>query len=238
MKKSLLPLLLGCLLWGCTPAENPNPTPAVPSASESPAMIGSPTLQPDKTEGMTGRPDLPAEAFSTLTLLHAIRPEMREQETWWADSGIRDNRLAYYGSVQQPEAVAAMLKPYYEKPGYRPFVEGAPLTFSFDGAQLCVVRRNSGDVSQMYVLVPISEPPVEPQVLRDLKLPAVTTGELAQFKTLVVLATGQGLSDHMDHMLANAGFTLPDSAVATSTPPMATPIGDPYATPLTQNKDD
>lgn len=216
MKKALLVLWL---LAGCAPVPELTPSPTV-SLSPSPTRSSPPPsatpLQP---------PLLPDAASQGLNPLPGLTPEMRDSEPWWANSGIGDNRLAYFSSDKPSNQLEPQLLSAFQEPGYSNFLEGIPAVFSFEGNRICVLRKADSDLCRMFVLAPLNKPEW-PASLKALKLPPVSGPSLKGPKTLVVLASGERLGEHVDHMLGQAGLVIEP----TSTPsPAATPA--PSATP-------
>jgi hypothetical protein len=148
-----------------------------------------------------------------LERVAGLEPQMKDTEVWWADSGISDNRLGYYASQKSVEEVEAELRPAFTA-NNRPYIEGIGPVFDFEGNRVCLMKRPD-NVEELFVLVPLGDPPVLPKSLRALKLPKIPNEALQGQKTLVVLATGQGLGDHVDHMLAQAGLVITPTPTAT-----------------------
>ena len=107
-----VPLLL-LLLWGCSPPEPSNQattsTPAfVASATATPVATPTPSQTVAAAASPLPPPDLPDKLLKSYAPA-PLDPKVKESETWWADSGISDNRLGYYTSkesVSQVEAAA------------------------------------------------------------------------------------------------------------------------------------
>jgi hypothetical protein len=148
-----------------------------------------------------------------------LSPEMRERETWWANSGISDNRLAYYASTKTVSELEAELSgPLME--GYREYLEGVGAWVSFEGLRLALVKSEKEGPDRMLILAPLPADGSTPEALKQLKLPVLEKPDWKGQKTLVVMSTGEGLGQHMDHMLGQAGLVITPSPSAT---PSATP---------------
>jgi len=219
-------MLMLISLWGCAPLPEgglPTGTPSVqvsataapsPIASGSPLAVASPVFL---------KPDLPADTFKALQALEVLEPKMKETETWYANSGIMDNRLGYYVSKQAPIEIEAQLIDDFTQGGNEPYIEGVGPVFTFEGTRVCVMRRKDSTISQLFVIAPLSDPPKVPESLRALRLPPIPAESLRGQKALVVLATGEGLGEHVDHMLGQAGLVITPSPsetpTATASPP-------------------
>lgn len=225
MRSRCLPFVLLFVLWGCSPPEqtvspvSPSPV-ATATAVSSPALSASPSPVAMATPLLP--PDLPSPVFQSVKEVPALKPEMRETETWWADSGITENRLGYYASDKSVAELEKELLPAFQTEENRPYLEGIPAVFDFEKSRVCLMRRGDTDFAQMFMLVPLGDPPVVPASLKQIKLPPIPASELQGHKTLVVLATGFGLGEHVDHMLASAGLSID---------PTSTPEATPAATP-------
>lgn len=187
---------------------------ASPTPLESPVAVASAVFL---------TPDLPGGSFKALQPLDVLEPKMKENETWYANSGIIDNRLGYYVSDLAPIEIEAQLIDSFQQPGNEPYLEGVGPVFTFEGTRVCVMRRKDSTISQLFVIAPLSDPPKVPDSLRALRLPPIPAETLRGKKALVVLATGEGLGAHVDHMLGQAGLVITPSPsetpTATSTPP-------------------
>ncbi len=214
MRKALLVLWL---LAGCAPVPDITPSPTL---SVSPSPTGSTPLPSGSPVAAPLQPPLlPAAASRGLNPLAGLTSEMRDREPWWANSGIGDNRLAYFSSDKPAEQLEPQLLSAFQEPGYSNFLEGIPAVFSFEGNRICVLRKADSDLCRMFVLAPLKKPEW-PASLKALKLPPVSVESLKGQNTLVVLASGERLGEHVDHMLGQAGLVIEP----TSTPvPSATP---------------
>ncbi len=216
MKKSLTPALL-LLLWGCSPPEGtPNTattTPvsnvtqsATPSVSATPVAVVTPSVR-------LPAPDLPEKLFKNYHSV-SLEPKLKDSETWWADSGIQDNRLGYYTSNDSVAQVEAQLAPVFTANDNKPYLEGIGPIFDYDGNRVCVMKRASGG-EQLFVIAPLGDDKQIPKSLLALKLPPIPAAELEGKTTLVILATGEGLGEHIDHMLGQAGLVITPTPSAT-----------------------
>ena len=218
MKKSLASALL-LLLWGCSPPDGTTPhttettvasnvtqsaTP-VPTSS-SPVAVTTPALR-------LPEPDLPEKLLKVYQSV-PLEPKLKESETWWADSGIQDNRLGYYTSNDSVAQVEAQLAPVFTANDNKPYLEGIGPIFDYDGNRVCVMRRASGG-EQLFVIAPLGDDKQIPKSLLALKLPPIPAAELEGKTTLVILATGEGLGEHIDHMLGQAGLVITPTPSAT-----------------------
>lgn len=207
MRKTLWLCCLAALAWGCAP---PDQQPSVSTQTTTTVAVAAspqPIVSATPAEAMPA-PDLPDAVLKPLEPVAALQPQMKETESWWANSGISENRLGYYASKKSPAEVEAELLPTFTK--HKPYLEGIGPVFDFEGNRVCVMRRDDG-VEEMFVLVPLGEPPVVPESLKALKLPAIPPEKLKGQSTLVVLATGKGLGAHVDHMLGQAGLVITPS---------------------------
>ena len=224
MKKALVALLF---LVGCAPLPDVTPSPSVSvrplPASPSPAASPSPSeaLQP---------PLLPAAATQGLEPVPGLQPALRDREPWWANSGIGDNRLAYFASAEEASKLEPRLLASFQEKDYQNFLEGIPAVFSFEDHRVCVLRKTDSDFYRMFVLAPISGGKW-PAPLAALKLPRVPLEGLKGKKTLVVLATGERLGEHLDHMMGQAGLVIeptPSPTSQASGSPSPTPTSTPH----------
>ena len=225
MRVKTLALLV--LLYGCAPMPpistgSPQPHSTVtPSSSPKPVASASahPSLEP------LAQPQLPIAMTEGLAPVAGLQPSMRDSETWWADSGIRDNRLAYYASPKSiSELESQMSGPFLE--GYREYLEGVGTWVSFEGMRVALARPQKEGPDRLLILAPLPPNGSMPAVLKTLKLPILEKPDWKGGKTLVVTATGQGLCEHMDHMLGQAGLTVTPSPA-----PLTTASATPSATP-------
>ena len=225
MRKSLWGTSLLLLLWGCAPL--PDST-ATPGSDLSPSAISSTTplspspiasASPTSTAPRLPDPDLPAGVLKPLDRVAGLQPKMKETEAWWANSGISDNRLGYYATTKSSGDIEAELLPSFTQDS-KPYLEGIGPVFDFDGTRVCIMKRTNSDTEELFVVVPLSDPPVIPKSLSALKLPTISPASLKGKKTLVVLATGRGLGEHVDHMLGQAGLVITPTPTPT---PTATP---------------
>lgn len=198
-------------LWGCSPPEpGESPTPPLTPGTTTTVPM-TPTATPTEVAMAATpfpEPDVPVDRFRSLHELSVFKPEMRESETWWANSGITENRLGYYTSERSVADLEKELLSVYQTPDNKPFLEGIPAVFSFEDNRVCLMRRGDTDLAQMFILAPLNKDGQLPAAVRELKLPPIPPAELKGKKTLVVLATGYGLGEHVDHMLANAGLVI------------------------------
>lgn len=204
-----VPLLL-LLLWGCSPPESSNQTttstPAfVTSATATPAATPTPSQTVAAAASPLPPPDLPDKLLKSYAPAR-LDPKIKESETWWADSGISDNRLGYYTSKESVSQVEAQLLPVFTGGTNKPYIEGIGPVFDYDGNRVCIVKRDKDEA--LFVIAPLGAEKQLPKSLMDLKLPPIPPEELAGKTTLVVLATGQGLGEHVDHMLGQAGLVI------------------------------
>lgn len=216
------------LTWGCSPPiDSPqgtasprvSPTLASPLASESPVAVAGPAFQP---------PILSQKVFQPLKELEVLQPSMRETETWYANSGIIDNRLGYYTTAESVIEAEARLLEEFTAQGLRPYLEGIGPVISFENVRLCLTRSQDSDASQLFLVAAIDDPVGLVKTLRTLKLPALDPELLRGQKTLVVLATGEGLGRHVDQVLGQSGLVIDPATEATATP---TPTQTPKAGP-------
>ncbi|MFN8608963.1 MAG: hypothetical protein U0931_15625 [Vulcanimicrobiota bacterium] len=210
MKKHWLAAALLLSLWGCAPPDGPrqaSPTPSGP-ATTRPA---TPDLSPSPVETVAvaasplPEPDLPEKVFKSYARAK-IDPKLQDSETWWADSGINQNRLGYYTSQDSVAEVEAQLLPVFTAGDNKPYLEGIGPVFDYDGTRVCIMKRPKDEA--LFVIAPLGAAPKLPKSLLSLKLPPIPPEELEGKTTLVVLATGQGLGEHMDHMLGQAGLVI------------------------------
>ncbi|MBS2036504.1 hypothetical protein JST97_16045 [bacterium] len=200
------------LLWGCAPPEGQrasgSPTPA--QVTPSPLMeLASPSPSPTEKVAVAAsplpQPDLPEKLLKSYASA-PLDPKIKDSETWWADSGINDNRLGYYTSQEASGEIEAKLVPIFTGGHNKPYLEGIGPVFDYDGNRVCIVKREKDEA--MFVIAPLGPDKKIPQILLSLKLPPIAPEELEGKSTLVVLATGQGLGEHMDHMLGQAGLVI------------------------------
>jgi len=212
MSKRLCGTALLIMLWGCAPPDSitgtpaPQPTQTVvvaPPQTATPIAALTPTASPT---AVLAEPDFPPGVLRSMDRVAGLTPAMKETEVWWANSGIQNNRLGYYASPKSPKEVEEQLLPSFLK--HRPYHEGIGPVFDFDGCRVCLMKRPESELEELFVLVPLGDPPVIPDTLKALKLPKISLEALKGQKTLVVLATGQGLGEHVDHMLGQAGLVL------------------------------
>ncbi len=187
------------LLVGCSPPELANQNTGTPVLSPSPAQTVAAAASP------LPQPDLPEKLLKSYTLA-PLDPKLKDSETWWADSGINDNRLGYYTSQQSVAQVEAQLLPVFTGAHNKPYIEGIGPVFDYAGNRVGLVKRDKDEA--LFVIAPLGADKQLPKSLLDLKLPPVAPEELAGQTTLVVLATGQGLGEHVDHMLGQAGLVI------------------------------
>jgi len=222
MNRSYLAPAVLLLLWGCSPPEGgiPNSTSTVavsntttvlnsPTPSGSPVAVSSPRLP---------EPDLPSKLLGNYQPVAGLEPKMKESETWWADSGISDNRLGYYATSESVAQVEARLVPVFTAGGNKPYLEGIGPVFDYDGNRVCIMKRGDKPGEELFVIAPLGAEKTIPKSLLDLKLPKIPAAELEGKTTLVVLATGKGLGDHVDHMLGQAGLVITPTPSETPTP--------------------
>lgn len=69
------------------------------------------------------------------------------------------------------------------------------------------MKRAAGG-EQLFIIAPLNGDKQLPKSLLALKLPPIPPEELADKSTLVALATGEGLGEHIDHMLGQAGLVI------------------------------
>lgn len=219
MRKSLWAGSLLLILWGCAPLPDSSPTAGVavtgsprPPVSATPAQTPEPVVSATPGQPRLPEPDLPAAVLKPLQPVAGLVPKMKDTEVWWADSGISDNRLGYYASDKGVAEIEAELLPTFTD-NKVPYIEGVGPVFDFEGNRVCLMKSTDSDLEELFVLVPLADPPVVPTSLRALKLPNISAQALKGHKTLVILATGKGLGEHVDHMLAQAGLVI------TPTPP-------------------
>ena len=230
MRNSWPALVLLSVLWGCGPLPpdgnvTGTPTPdVVASQTSTPKPVPSGSATP---AAKIPAPDFPAQVFKPLKPIAALEPKMQDTEVWFADSGIKDNRLGYYVTNDDLIEAEARLKPTFIK-DKEPYLEGVGPIFNFQNGRVGLVRRKGSAVCEFFMLVPLSNPPKVPACLKEIKLPAIPEASLRGGKTLVVLATGEGLGEHVDHMLANAGLVITPTPTAT---PTATPTPTTSPTP-------
>ncbi|MBX3169514.1 MAG: hypothetical protein KF760_19085 [Candidatus Eremiobacteraeota bacterium] len=219
MKKSLAPALL-LLLWGCAPPEGtPNTTSTVAISHATSTVTPSATPTAVAASGATAKlpePDLPEKLLKNYQPA-PLEPKLKESETWWADSGIQDNRLGYYTSNDSVAQIEAQLVPVFTAGGNKPYLEGIGPVFDYDGNRVCIMKRSAGG-EQLFVIAPLGTARQVPKSLRALKLPPIPAEELANKTTLVVLATGEGLGEHIDHMLGQAGLVITPTPAPAETP--------------------
>ena len=222
MKRTCAAPILLLLLWGCSPPEGgtPNSTSTMavsntttvavsPTASPSPLAMASPRLP---------EPDLPSKLLGSYQPVAGLEPKMKDRETWWADSGISDNRLGYYTSNESVAQVEAQLLPAFTSDQNKPYLEGIGPVFDYDGNRVCIMKRGDKAGEQLFVLVPLGAEKTIPKSLLALKLPNIPAAELEGKATLVVLATGEGLGEHVDHMLGQAGLVITPTPTDSPTP--------------------
>lgn len=223
-------------LMGCAPINEVAPSPSLsattvptsgPSSSPTPVALVSPSPAP---ENELPAPDLPAEVTRNLHPVSHFPPKMRDSEVWWADSGIRENRMSYYASSKSPEEIEAELSPACNTPEQKAYLPDLGKVFSFEGNRIGLTRGPGGD--RMFLLVPVGDPPAIPACLKALKLPPIAVEDLKGQRTLVILATGQGLAEHVDHMLAQSGLAITPSASPTAEVETPEPDTEPTATPV------
>lgn len=221
MKKSLASALL-LLLWGCAPLDGtPNSTSTVAvsntTSTVTPAPSNSPTaVAASAAAAKLPEPDLPEKLLKNYQSA-PLEPKLKDSETWWADSGIQDNRLGYYTSNDSIAQIEAQLVPVFTADGNKPYLEGIGPVFDYDGNRVCIMKRSGGG-EQLFVIAPLGAAKQVPQSLLALKLPPIPPEELANKTTLVVLATGEGLGDHIDHMLGQAGLVITPTPSPTESP--------------------
>lgn len=220
MRKCLAPALL-LLLWGCSPPEGTSPgvTSTVAVSNTTTAVTPAPSATPTEVAAAATplpEPDLPEKLLKTYTAA-PIEPKLKASETWWADSGIQDNRLGYYTSNDSLAQVEAQLTPVFTAEGNKPYLEGIGPVFDYDGNRVCIMKRASGGEA-LFVIAPLGAAKQIPKSLLSLKLPPIPPEELANKTTLVVLATGDGLGEHIDHMLGQAGLVITPTPAPTETP--------------------
>lgn len=217
MKKSLAAATL-LLLWGCAPPDGtPNATSTV--AVSNTTTIVSPSATPSSVAAAAPKlpePDLPEKLLKNYQPAR-LEPKLKDSETWWADSGIQDNRLGYYTSNESVAQIEAQLVPAFTGEGNQPYLEGIGPVFDYDGNRVCIMKRSGGG-EQLFVIAPLGASKQIPKSLLALKLPPIPPEELANRTTLVVLATGSGLGDHIDHMLGQAGLVITPTPGPTETP--------------------
>lgn len=209
MRKTLWICCLAAVAWGCAPVDQ-QPSQTTVSTNTTVAVVATTPTPPEPVvtsappEAMP-TPDLPEGVLKPLEPVAALQPKMKETESWWADSGISDNRLGYYASKKSVAEVEAELLPSFTR--HKPFLEGIGPVFDFEGNRVCIMKRDDG-LEELFVLVPLADPPVVPKSLKALKLPDIPPEKLKGQATLVVLATGKGLGEHVDHMLGQAGLVI------------------------------
>lgn len=208
-KHWLAPALL-LLLWGCAPPDGASPTTS-PSPLRSTSSPVPQTASPIPSETVAAaatplpQPDLPEKLLKHFAPA-PLDPKVKDSETWWADSGINENRLGYYTSQASPSEIEAQLVPVFTSGENKPYLEGIGPVFDYEGNRVCIVKREKDEA--LFVIAPLGPEKQLPKSLLDLKLPPIPPEELKGKSTLVVLATGQGLGEHMDHMLGQAGLVI------------------------------
>ncbi len=221
MRKSVAPALL-LLLWGCAPPDGtPNTTSTVAVSNSTSTVTPQPSASPTAVAASAAaaklpEPDLPAKLLKTYQAAR-LEPKLKESETWWANSGIQENRLGYYTSNDSVADIEARLVPVFTAEGNKPYLEGIGPVFDYDGNRVCIMKRSSGG-EQLFVIAPLGAAKQIPKSLLALKLPPISAEELANTTTLVVLATGEGLGEHIDHMLGQAGLVITPTPTPTETP--------------------
>lgn len=220
MKKSLVAPALLLLLWGCAPPEKtPDSTSTVSVSNTTTVVTPAPSSSPTAVAAAATplpQPDLPEKLLKTYTQA-PIDSKLKDSETWWADSGIQENRLGYYTSDDSMAQVEAQLTPVFTADGNKPYLEGIGPVFDYDGNRVCIMKRASGGEA-LFVIAPLGANKQIPKSLQALKLPPIPPEELANKTLLVVLATGNGLGEHIDHMLGQAGLVITPSPEPTETP--------------------
>ena len=219
MRKSLVPALL-LLLWGCSPPEGtPNATSTVAVSNTTTAVTPVPSSTPTTVAAAAAplpQPDLPDKLLKNYTPA-PLDAKLKDSETWWADSGIQENRLGYYTSNDSLAQVEAQLTPVFTADGNKPYLEGIGPVFDYDGTRVCIMKRASGGEA-LFVIAPLGANKQVPKSLTALKLPPIPPEELTNKSMLVVLATGNGLGEHIDHMLGQAGLVITPTPDPTETP--------------------
>lgn len=221
MRKFLAPALL-LLLWGCAPPDGtPNATSTAAVSNTTETAASSPSASPTAVAATAAvvklpEPDLPEKLLKNY---HPVRlePKLKDSETWWADSGIQDNRLGYYTSNDSVAQIEEQLVPIFTANDNKPYLDGIGPVFDYDGNRVCIMKRASGG-EQLFVIAPLGASKQVPKSLMALKLPPIAPEELADKTTLVVLATGEGLGEHVDHMLGQAGLVITPTPTPTESP--------------------
>ena len=222
MKRSSLAPVLLLLLWGCSPPEGgiPNST-STAVVSNTTTTLNSPTPSSSPLAMVTPKlpePDLPSKLLGSYQPVAGLEPKMKESETWWADSGISDNRLGYYTTRESVAQVEARLLPVFTAGKNKPYLEGIGPVFDYDGNRVCIMKRGDKPGEELFVIAPLGAEKIIPKSLLALKLPNLPATELKGKTTLVVLATGEGLGEHVDHMLGQAGLVITPTPSETPTP--------------------
>jgi len=221
MNRSYLAPALLLLLWGCAPPDGAIPNSTSTAVSNTTSVVSSPTPSVSPLALVSPKlpePDLPSKLLGSYQPVAGLQPKMKESETWWADSGISDNRLGYYTTSESVAQVEAQLVPVFTGGENKPYLEGIGPVFDYDGNRVCIMKRGDKPGEELFVIAPLGAQKIVPKSLLALKLPNIPASELEGKTTLVVLATGEGLGEHIDHMLGQAGLVITPTPSETPTP--------------------
>lgn len=210
MNKGCLASILLVVMWGCAPPEAIEPTgsltpvSATPVATVTPILSSTPIKSPVPLPPLP-QPDFPPEVFKPYQVA-TLDPKIKDSEIWWADSGISDNRIGYYTSNESAAQIESELLPSFTASGNKPYLDGIGPVFDYEGNRVCLMKRAKDEV--LFVIVPLGADQQIPDSLKALKLPSINSEKLKDKTCLVILASGQGLGEHVDHMLGQAGLVI------------------------------